>query len=164
MTDRTEVEDVAGAGGPLLRLLALDAEDLSVVSAHAQDAVVRWNDLAFLPTERRFLLILDRFDWCAAEDGRSERLTAGLHFESVSRVTHLGIAAHAPPAALTLLSISFQETDPPAGQIFLTFAENVVIRLDVECLEAQLRDLGPRRAAEQPPSRDKTRASTSDAR
>ena len=80
------------------------------------------------------------------------------------RLLRLGIAAHAPPAALTLLSISFQETDPPAGQIFLTFAENVVIRLDVECLEAQLRDLGPRRAAEQPPSRDKTRASTSDAR
>jgi hypothetical protein len=152
MTDRDTVDRGVGEGGALLRLLAVDAEDLSVVSAHLQDARVRWADMAFQPTERRFVLLADRFDWCAADVGRMERLPAGLHFDGVIKASFQGRkVGAADDETLNLLSISFQETDKPAGIVFLTFSEGAAIRLDVECLEGQLRDLGPRRPVAEKP-------------
>ncbi len=49
-----------------LKLIALDGEDLAIISAHLQDAVVRVGDMAFLPREHRFALLTNRFDWEAA--------------------------------------------------------------------------------------------------
>ena len=46
-----------------LKLIALDAEDLSVLSANLQDAVLRIADIAYLPREKRFAAIANRFDW-----------------------------------------------------------------------------------------------------
>ena len=46
-----------------LKLIAFDAADLGVLSAHAQDAVLKVADMAFLPAEKRFAAILNRFDW-----------------------------------------------------------------------------------------------------
>jgi hypothetical protein len=154
MTEREAAELGVGESGQLLRLLALDAEDLAVVSAHLQDARVRWGDMAFVAGERRFALLADRFDWCAAGAGRMERLSAGLHFESVIKVSFRGSQPQGPDAELNLLSISFQETDKPAGRVYLTFSDGAVIRLDVECLEGQLRDLGPRHAVAEKPGHD----------
>ena len=37
-----------------LKLLALDEEDLAVLSAHVQDAVLKVGDLVYLPKEQRF--------------------------------------------------------------------------------------------------------------
>jgi hypothetical protein len=45
-----------------LKLLALDEEDLQVVSSHLQDAVVRVGDMAYVPSQKRFAAILNRFD------------------------------------------------------------------------------------------------------
>ena len=45
------------------KLVALDAEDLAVVSAHCQDAVLKLRDARFFPSERRFVLELNRFAW-----------------------------------------------------------------------------------------------------
>ena len=67
-----------------LKLIALDAEDLAVVSAHLQDAVVRKGDIAWLPAEQRFALALRRFDWEGAERGQKRRRLAALHFERVT--------------------------------------------------------------------------------
>ena len=46
-----------------LKLIALDEEDLAVVSSHLQDAVVRVGDMAYLPSKKRFAAVLNRFDW-----------------------------------------------------------------------------------------------------
>ena len=54
---------------PDLKLIALDTEDLNVLSAHLQDAVLRVADMAYLPKERRFAVILNRFDWQKAVAG-----------------------------------------------------------------------------------------------
>jgi hypothetical protein len=54
----------------LLKLAALDAEDLTVISAHLQDAVLNVADLTFLAAEHRFVLALRRFDWQAPETPR----------------------------------------------------------------------------------------------
>ena len=62
---------------PDLKLIALDADDLAVISAHLQDAVMKVGDLAFLPREKRFAAVANRFDWMDAieKDGaRDKRL------------------------------------------------------------------------------------------
>ena len=43
---------------------------------------------------------------------------------------------------LNLLAIEFVEHDAPAGTVTLTFSGGAAIRLEVECLEAELVDLG----------------------
>ena len=75
-----------------LRLLALDAEDLALVSAHLQDAVVRVGDLAYLAKKKRFTAVASRFDWTAQSRGRLERCLAALHFETVRAVRYDGFA------------------------------------------------------------------------
>ena len=55
---------------PELKLIVLDADDLAVISAHLQDAVLKVGDLAYLPAERRFAALGNRFDWAdALRDG-----------------------------------------------------------------------------------------------
>ena len=129
---------------PELRLLAFDADDLAIVSAHLQDALVRVGDMAWLPEQDRFILLLSRFDWVAAAEGRCERATSGLHFARVRTVRQNGVPQQTPEVVLELLAIAFEPSDAPAGFVTLTFAGGAAIRLDVECLEACLRDMGPR--------------------
>ena len=73
-----------------LKLLALDVEDLQVVSSHLQDAVVRVGDMAYVPSQKRFAAILNRFDWESAEkDGKGyKRLRTALRFDGVLRAQH----------------------------------------------------------------------------
>ncbi len=127
-----------------LRLIALDEEDLAIISANLQDAVIRVGDMAYLPRSKRFALVAARFDWVCAAGGKNERCQSGLHFERVLKVARSGFDQAATETRLNLLSIAFRPGDPPAGQIELTFSGGAALRLDVECLEAQLRDLGPR--------------------
>jgi hypothetical protein len=129
---------------PELRLVAFDSDDLSVVSAHLQDALVRVGDMAWMPEQDRFALVLSRFDWVAAAEGRCERATTGLHFDRVRTVRQSGVPQTTPNVVLELLAISFEPTDAPAGRVRLTFAGGAAIELLVECLEACVRDMGPR--------------------
>ena len=47
----------------LLKLVALDQDDLEVVSTHLQDAVVSVGDVHWRPGEKRLVIGLARFDW-----------------------------------------------------------------------------------------------------
>lgn len=134
-----------------LRLIAFDAEDLQVVSAHLQDALVRVGDMAWLPEQDRFVLGLSRFDWMAADGGQCERAVASLQFERVRTVRQNGVPQREPNVVLSLLAVAFEPGDAPAGHVLLTFSGGAALRLDVECLEAHLRDLGPRWTAKSRP-------------
>ena len=129
-----------------LKLHALDGEDLAVVSAHCQDAVVRVADLAFRPRESRFVLVCNRFDWTTAAGGTGrqdfERRRAGLRFERVKRAQMTGFDLNKGETVLVLLAIGFEPADAPAGRITLQFAAGAAIRLDVDYIEAELKDLG----------------------
>lgn len=125
-----------------LKLAVLDADDLSIVSAHLQDALVRVGDLAYLPEERRFAMVVRRFDWEAGPSEPRRRL-AGLHFERVLGVQTRGIDRTRPDEPLNLLAIRFEETEPPSGTAELLFAGGPCIRLELECLEAAMKDMGP---------------------
>lgn len=125
----------------MLRLAALDAEDLAIISAHMQDAVLLVGDIAFRPRAGQFALVANRFAW-DAQDRRQRRRT-GLHFDRVQSVSSQNIRRDDKTAVLSLLAIRFVETEGPAGEVILDFSGGGAIRLGVECLEAQLKDLGP---------------------
>ena len=130
----------------LLRLVALDSEDLDVLSAHLQDAVLKVGDLSWMKREGRFALVANRFVWESALGGLRktfERRRTALHFDQVRRVRARNIRQQARDAVLELLAIRFAETDPPSGRVSLIFAGGGEILLDVDCLEAQVADLGP---------------------
>ncbi len=142
----------------LLKLVALDQEDLAIVSAHLQDAIVRVGDLTYLCKEKRFALVGRRFDWEAGPNEPPRRRLTGLHFERVKAVRARGIDRSNPDAVLSLLAITFEETDNPSGTATLIFAEGAAIQLDVECIELQMKDLGPVWEAESRPAHDLTPA------
>lgn len=124
----------------MLKLIALDAEDLEIVSAHMQDAILKVADFAYLPRERRFAMVACRFDWERPDD--PHRRLSGLHFESVLSVRKVGLPAD-PRAVMNLLAITFEPGEAPGGEITLLFSGDAAIRLTVECVEAQIKDLGP---------------------
>lgn len=135
-----------------LKLLALDSDDLSVISAHVQDAVVRVGDMGYAKGDHRFALIINRYDWeSGTVRNKGLRKRAALHFDRVLAVASTGINTNARDGVLELLAITFTETDAPAGTVELTFAGGGAIRLTVECLEARLEDLGAAWAARAQP-------------
>ena len=144
-------ETPADADDAVLRLGVLDDDDLSVVSAHLQDADVAVADIAYLRPQLRFVMVAARFDWTLAGKGRFCRRTTGLHFERVLKVARNGRFGEEPGATHRLLAIAFTVGDAPSGTVLLTFAGGAQIRLEVECLEAEMRDLGPRWAVDHRP-------------
>lgn len=125
----------------MLRLAALDSEDLAVISAHMQDAVLHVGDMAYRKGLQQFALVANRFAW--DEENQRQRRRTGLHFDRVLAVRSHGIRQDDPAAILSLLSIGFKETDAPSGEVTLTFSGGGTLKLSVECLEAQMKDLGP---------------------
>jgi hypothetical protein len=124
--------------------MAVDQEDLEILSTSMQDAIVRVADMTFVPAQKRFALLSCRFDWQAAAEGRAERTRAGLHFDYVTKATRSGFDQSNGDTILNLLGIVFEETQAPGGTVELVFSANAAIRLEVECIDAQLRDLGDR--------------------
>lgn len=141
-----------------LRLIALDAEDLAVVSAHLQDAVVRVGDMNYLPREQRFATVLNRFDWLGAllageQATADERRRSGLRFERVSRARVHGLDPNAKDRVLSLLAVTFTADggETPGGVVHIHFSGGATIELVVECIEAELKDLGAAWRARQRP-------------
>jgi hypothetical protein len=126
-----------------LKVIALDADDLAVISAHVQDARVQTADIIWRQGEKRLVVGMSRLDWEQTLSGQTapRRLIAALRFDRVlackSRNIDMGT-----PAALELVGIEFHPADPPGGSAVLLFNHGGALRLDVECLECQLTDLG----------------------
>lgn len=132
---------------PALKLVALDSEDLAVISAHVQDSVLKVRDFVWEPSHHRFALAMNRFAWEVAIKGKRpsgalERRRAALHFDRVLSVRTIGINRDAPDGVLSLLAAEFIPSEEPAGEVRLVFAGGGEISLSVECIEAQLADLG----------------------
>jgi hypothetical protein len=128
----------------LLKLIVLDKDDIAVISAHLQDSVLKVGDIVWLPGERRLVLGVNRFDWESAnDDGGYRRRRAVLRFDRVLSVKCKNISRADPDAILNLLAVEFTEEDSPSGSVTLMFSGGPALRLNVECLEAELVDLGP---------------------
>jgi Protein of unknown function (DUF2948) len=128
-----------------LKFVVLDEEDLEVASTHLQDAVLKVSDILWRPQEKRVVVGLNRFDWEGAQSANPEyrRRRAALRFERVLSCKCRQIDPSHKDAVLNLLAVEFSETEAPSGMVLLTFSGGATMRLDVECLEAELADLGP---------------------
>ena len=128
-----------------LKLIALDADDLAIISAHVQEARVQTSDIIWRQGEKRLVIGMSRLDWeqTMAGEATPRRLIAALRFDRVLACKSRHIDLEAPPeAALELLGIEFHSTDAPGGSVVLMFSDGGALRLDVECLECELADLG----------------------
>jgi hypothetical protein len=127
-----------------LKLIALDAEDLAVISAHVQDARVQTSDIIWRQREKRLVVGMNRLDWeqTLAGETAPRRLIAALRFDRVLSCKSRNIDPGGPEAVLELLGIEFHPTEAPGGSAVLLFSGGEALRLDVECLECELSDLG----------------------
>jgi hypothetical protein len=130
-----------------LKLVALDKEDLEILSAHLQDAVLKIGDMVYQPKAKRFAAVARRFDWEKAHaDGKGrqgfERRQAALRFERVTGAKLMNVPIGARNEVLSLLAVTFEEGIAPSGAVTLHFSGGAAIRLEVECIEAELKDLG----------------------
>ena len=129
---------------PHLKLIALDADDLAVISAHVQDARVQTADIIWRQDEKRLVVGMNRLDWeqTLAGETSPRRLIAALRFDRVLACKSRNIDMEAPETMLELVGIEFHPSDVPSGSAVLMFSDGAVLRLDVECLECQLTDFG----------------------
>ncbi|MSO71676.1 MAG: DUF2948 family protein [Alphaproteobacteria bacterium] len=138
-----------GQGAPL-RLRAESRDDLEVIAACLQDAIVAAQDIRYLPGERRFAFIANRFRWeetprAGEQPGANaarlaERVLCGVVFETIESTQSRGIGRSGAKPFLDLLSIAVEPS--PSGQaLVLTFAGGAAIRLNAERIEARIEDL-----------------------
>jgi hypothetical protein len=123
-----------------LKLRAEDAEDVAVLSAVLQDALVAVGEMTYLPEDRRFVLVANRFRWEPEGDKprrNFERTMAGLRIDGVTAVRRRGFNPHDSERFLALLAIRAE-----GNSLYLDFAGGSGIRLDVERILCHLDDLG----------------------
>ncbi|HJM52316.1 MAG TPA: DUF2948 family protein [Alphaproteobacteria bacterium] len=132
---------------PPLKLSAQDGQDLAVISACLQDALTRMGDMIYLPREHRFAAIFSRFMWEAAParkrgHGLFRRVSCGVHFNGVLGARIQGLKQDSLDEVLELLALEWQEGEDAEAAITLVFAGGGLIRLEAECIECQLTDMG----------------------
>ena len=142
---------VAGSEYDGLRLEALDAEDLAVVAAVLQDAVIRLGEMSYSQRARRFAAVFNRFRWEHERDGGNprpsaeedhQRIRTGIHFESVLSAQFSGLGPSNPDQILELMTIACEPGDGGTASITMVFAGAGLVRLEAECIDCRMRDLG----------------------
>lgn len=130
-----------------LRLAAFDEADLEVLSAQVQDAALTVADIDWRPSERRLIVAMNRFAWDSSHGffrRDDERRRAVLQFDRVNAVRTSGIRREKAGEVLSLLALRFVPGEAPSGTVEIIFSGTAAMRLDVECIEARLTDLGAR--------------------
>ena len=142
------VEDAAfeDAREAPLRLQALDADDLKIISSLVQDAVFPVSEMTWDKRRRRFALLLNRFRWEDAPNAETrkrsfERVQSVLVIEDVQGVSTQGIDRTETDLVLSLLAIEFEPADDGSGRLVLTLAGDGAVAVTVEALEVLLRDV-----------------------
>jgi len=132
----------------LLHLRAEDDEDLTVIAAAVHSAVAKVGDIAYQPTERRFAVMMNRFRWerpdasSSAFAATDQRVRSALRFDYVTAVQARGIDHRARDRVLELLTISAHLDGTNGAEVNLVFAGNATIRLELECIDLSLDDIG----------------------
>jgi len=106
---------------------------------------MRVGDMVYQPSKRRFAALLNRFDWEAAQTRNSrdyKRRRTALRFERVLGARLRNVKPSTEERVLSLLAVRFEPEEAPGGKVTLTFSGGASIQLKVECIEAELKDLG----------------------
>lgn len=126
-------------GPTRLRLKAEDDEDLAVISAVLQDAMVLVGDMTYEPENRRFVLVANRFcrETEAERARHGARVMSGLRIDGVTAVKRRDIDPRDADRLLVLLAV---RAEP--GALYLDFAGGASIRLESACILCHLDDFG----------------------
>lgn len=133
-----------------LKLIAMDAEDLLIVSAHVQDSVFLSSQIEYRAGEGLFIMPLNRFAWEQPSTRKFlarkyQRRRSVLHFSRVRGIRTSQIDREDEAQVKSLLSITFDangQVDDPGGIVRMDLGGGGGLLLDVECIEAQLTDMG----------------------
>ncbi len=135
-----------------LLLLAQDADEVPLLSALSQSAIVRPADIVWDRRARRLVLLLSRYRW----EAPGTRVRTALRFESVTGVRRRGWPAWSDRGAgdpgqtmLELLAFTFDD-----GFVTFDFAGGAALRVAVECPDLILEDLSPPWRAGRTPRHD----------
>ena len=143
MVEDARFED--GGEAPL-HLKALDPDDLTVLSTLVQDGVVPVTEISFNSTTRRFAMLVNRFRWedvaAAQARGRDvERVQSVLLFDDVSKARSMGVDGGNKDTVVSILAFAFHAGKDGTGRIEITLAGDGAIALDVETIDATLKDV-----------------------
>lgn len=133
-------------GDKPLRLKALDADDLAVLSSLTQDAVFPASEMRWDRKARRFALLLNRFRWEDAPNAKIgkrsvERVQTVLTIEDVMAVKSQGVQPGDADTIMSLLSVTVAASEDGMGRVLLTLSGDGAIAVDVEALELMLADV-----------------------
>ena len=128
-----------------LHLIARDVDDLNLISALLQDAVLLAHDMVWDEKARIFALMVNRFHWEKqnARHKKNARIRTGVHFHGVTNVQNRGIKQHSQQV-LSLLALQFEPHKTltmPAGYIRFVFSAGAELRLTVEALNVIMQDV-----------------------
>ena len=129
-----------GATRPI-NIAAQDTDDLAVLSALVQDAVLTAGDMRYQKSKRRFTLLINRFRWEEGAARSPERVRSLLVIDEVGHVQGQGLDRKDPDLVLSLLSLGFAQGDDGTGVVTLIFAGDGAMAFSVEALDVALKDV-----------------------
>ena len=128
-----------------LKLIARTEEDLKVVSAHLQDAIVNTANIANLKKNKIFLMQLNRFMWEDVEKGvfrKNKRIRTVIKFENVIKVISKNINQSKKDKFLDFLTIETIKMPDNNYEMKIVFAGDLAIKVISEVIEVTLDDQG----------------------
>ncbi len=126
-----------------LRLLAMDKDDLQVVSAALQDAIAHVGDIRFEPKARTLTILFNRYRWEAGgcENNCGERAYSALQLGDVTRVQQRGMTCEQKGDLVACLAMDFEPGEAPGGAVLFRFCHGGDLRVEVDCIDAVLADV-----------------------
>ncbi len=152
------MDDAAPSAEPKrLKLRAIDDEDLAVLAAFLQDAIVSVSEMAYLPEERRFALAVCRFRWerAVAENPEDlpedvfERVSCAVVIDGVREPKYRGFSLKERNRLMPLLTATYED-----GAVIMTFGGGAALKLVVENLDFRMEDFGACWPTRQKPEHD----------
>ena len=128
-----------------LKLIARTEDDLRVVAAHLQDAIVNVADIANLKNNKIFLIQLNRFMWEDVEKGvfrKNKRIRTVLKFENIIEVNAKNINQEKKDKFLDFLTIETNKMPDNNYEMRIVFAGDLIIKITSEVIEVTLDDQG----------------------
>ncbi len=136
-----------------LRLLAMDSDDLEIMSAALQDAVTKIGDISWESAAGRLTIAFNRLTWETAEKPKA-RVRAAIQLGCVLRVRSRNLRPAVPDAVLQLLAVTFEPGEAPGGRVTFAFADGGDLAAEVECVDAALADVSEPWASARKPEHD----------
>tara|TARA_Y100000991_G_scaffold54502_1_gene39793 strand:+ start:261 stop:737 length:477 start_codon:yes stop_codon:yes gene_type:complete len=127
-----------------LNIGAFDKRDLEVVSSLVQDSILPTSEIKWLSNSDKLAILINRFRWedTKLSQGKNlERVRSLLMINHVKNISSSGFSPKQKDRILSILSISFDGVEGGSGSVLIVVSGNGGIRVEVDALEINLRDV-----------------------